>query len=174
MSDSPKDISELCVSCGMCCDGTLFPYAFVRDEADRQIADDLGMITTEIKDRLFFKQPCPHFSGCCTVYDKTRPHTCSAFFCPPIKKFKRGEQTFDEAQEQVQMLHEHRDRLLKIASQFPELEALHFRELRNKLEASGEDDAFVSKYSQLYLMLFIFRDLHAKYFKSAKEDTLII
>lgn len=174
MSDSTKAISDLCVCCGMCCDGTLFPYAFVRDEDDRQVAQHLGLTTSEIKDRLFFKMPCPHFSGCCTVYDRPRPHTCSAFFCPPIKKYNRGEQTFEDAEQQVTLLRQHRDKLLQIASQFPELENLHFRELRSKLEASGEDEAFVSKYGQLYLMLFIFRDLHSKYFKSAKEDRLII
>lgn len=134
MTDSEKKVSDLCVACGLCCDGTLFPYAYVRDEEDRKIADDLGLTTAEIKDKLFFNLPCPHFSGCCTVYDKSRPHTCSAFFCPPIKKYQRNEQPFEEAEAQIRLFKEHRDKLLKAASQFPELANLNFRALKNLLE----------------------------------------
>ncbi|WP_353721508.1 hypothetical protein [Dyadobacter sp. 676] len=174
MTDREKDVSGLCVACGLCCDGTLFPYGFVRDEADKKIADDLGLSTTEIKGTRLFSLPCLHFSGCCSVYDKPRPHTCSAFFCPPIKKYRRGEQTFEEAEKQVKLFKEHRDKLLKIASQFQELAGLSFKALKDLLEESADDDAFVGRYRQLYLMLFIYRDIYSKYFQPAQQDKLIV
>lgn len=174
MTESEKNVSDLCVACGLCCDGTLFPYAFVRDENDRKIADDLGLTTKEINDQMVFSLPCPHFSGCCTVYDKSRPHTCSAFFCPPIKKYRRGEQSFEDAEVQITLFKEHRDKLLKIASQFPELADLNFKALKDLLDESGEDAAFVSRYRQLYLMMFIFRDIYSRYFTPAAKDKLIV
>ena len=174
MAGSEKNVSDLCMNCGLCCDGTLFPYGFIRDETDRKVADDLGLPVTEIKEKLFFKMPCLGFSGCCTVYDKPRPHTCSAFFCPPIKKYRRGEQAFEDAEQQVRLFREHRDKLLKIASLFPELADLSFVALRDLLEESAEDETFVSKYRQLYLMLFIFRDIYSRYFKPADNDKLIV
>jgi hypothetical protein len=174
MSEGKDEISDLCVSCGMCCDGTLFGNAFVRDADDRKIADDLGMVTSEIKDKFFFKLPCHHFSACCTVYSERRPSTCSAFFCPPIKRHKHGDQTFPETQQQIRLLQDHRDKLLKIASQFPELRDLNFRALKNKLEELADDEERVALYRMLYLILFIFEDLYTKYFVPGKEDTLIV
>ncbi|WP_138484807.1 hypothetical protein [Dyadobacter bucti] len=174
MSDSKNEISDLCISCGMCCDGTLFDKAFVRDEADRKIADDLGMETFESNGKLSFRQPCHLFSSCCTVYSVARPHTCSAFFCPPVKRFRSGEQTFPDTEQQIETLRQHRDKLLKIASQFPELRDLNIRELTNKLNEYGEDTEKISKYRMLFLILFIFKDIQTKYFKPAPKDTLII
>lgn len=174
MAGSEKEVSDLCMSCGLCCDGTLFPYGFIRDEADRKVAEDLGLPVTEIREKLLFKLPCTCFSGSCTAYDKPRPYTCSAFFCPPIKKYRSGEQAFEDAEQQVRLFREHRDKLVKVASQFPELADLSFTALRDLLEESAEDETYVSKYRQLYLMLFIFRDIYSRYFKPADRDKLVV
>jgi len=174
MSDSKNEISDLCVSCGMCCDGTLFETGFVRDETDRKVADDLGMVTMQIRDKLFFELPCRHFSGCCTVYGRQRPYTCSVFFCPPIKRYEHKEQTFSEAEQQILLLKEHRDKLLKIASQFPDLQHLNFRELKNKLGEYAGDEDKITMYRLLFLNLFILEDIQTKYFTPAKENTLLV
>jgi hypothetical protein len=173
MSDNNNEISDLCVRCGMCCDGTLFNKANVVDEADRKVADDLGLTTFELNGKLFFKLPCRHFSSCCTVYETQRPRICSAFFCSPIRKYNRGEQTFQDASQQVGWLLEHRNKLMKVASQFPELKALDFRSLKDKLEEYGEDAEKVSMYKHLFLIFFIFLDMRDKYFSvSGKNESL--
>ena len=174
MTDSENAISDLCVSCGMCCDGTLFGAAFVRDEADRIIAEDLGLKILDIKGKLFFSLPCHHFSSCCSIYEKNRPQTCSSFFCPPIKRHNLNEQTFSETEKQIKLLQENRDKLLTLASHFPDLQNLNFVDLRNKLEEFAEDDEKVSQYGMLFLTLFIFDDVRAKYFTPTKKDTLLV
>jgi hypothetical protein len=68
---------ELCKSCGLCCDSTLFPHAKV--EADEPLLPGQEEIHKDGK-RLF-KLPCPYFDGCCTVYHKQRPSVCGAFKC---------------------------------------------------------------------------------------------
>ena len=174
MADSENKISDLCVSCGMCCDGTLFGTAFVGDETNRRIAEDLELEILDIRGKLFFPLPCRHFSSCCSVYDKLRPPTCSSFFCPPIKRHKLQEQTLSETEKQIQLLRDNRDKLLTLASQFPDLKHLNFTDLKNKLEELGQDDEKVSQYGMLYLILFIFDDVKTKYFTPAKEDTLLV
>ncbi|MCF0054620.1 YkgJ family cysteine cluster protein [Dyadobacter sp. CY356] len=168
MSDSKNEISDLCVGCGMCCDGTLFNKAVVWSEDERKMADDLGLFTFEIKEKLFFKLPCSQFSSCCNIYEQ-RPSTCSVFFCHPIKRYQLGEQTFMEVEQQILLLREHRDKLLKVASNFPELSHLNFRDLKNMLEESADDDEKIGTYRMLFLVFFIFDDIETKYFKRGKE-----
>jgi uncharacterized protein len=171
MSESKDEISELCVSCGMCCDGTLFGGANLLDEADRKIAADLGMVTFELKEKPHFKLPCHLFSSCCTIYGQERPHVCGAFFCYPIKKMTRGEQTMDETRQQVESLRDHKNKLMQAAARFPELAAMPFRELKGYLEYHSEDQEKISQYRHLFLFLLIFEDLRTKYFNVAKKDT---
>lgn len=169
MQENEKKLSDLCVSCGMCCDGTLFENAFVRHEDDRKVADTLGLVTHTKNDTLYFHLPCPQFRSCCLAYDRARPLVCAAFFCPPIKRFQAGQQSLDEADEQVTALISHRDKLLELASEFPELAQLNIKDLRTTLEAYAEDQEKVSRYRMLFLFFFIFRDTIDKYFLSDKD-----
>lgn len=170
MSDGKNEISELCVSCGMCCDGTLFNKANVGDEADRKAAEELGLSVFELDGKPFFKMPCLHFSNCCSVYGKERPQVCGTFFCNPVRKYKRGEQTFDDASQQVHWLLEQRNKLLKIASQYPELADLDFRSLKDKLEEFSDDASKVALYKHLFLVFFIFLDIRDKYFPIKQQN----
>nr|WP_295927019.1 hypothetical protein [uncultured Dyadobacter sp.] len=170
MADNENEVSDLCVSCGMCCDGTLFEKGAIRNEKDRGIADNLEMGTFELHDKLFFKMPCCHFSSCCTIYESLRPNICSDFFCVPLKKYQKGEQTFGDAKQQVQWLFEYREKLLKAASQFPETKDLNFKELKAKLEMSSGDNEKVNVYKDLFLLFFLFENVRKKYFRLVKAE----
>jgi uncharacterized protein len=170
ISSSENDVSSICVSCGMCCDGTLFDKAVVHGEEDRAVADGVGLTTYVINDKSFFKLPCHHFSACCTIYGTQRPHTCSAFFCVPLKKYKSGEQTFSDAAFQVQQLLEYRNSLMKAAAQFPELMELNFRQIKSKLEEYSEDNDKVRVYRHLFLIFFLFENARKSYFKVTRKD----
>ncbi len=98
-----EQLSNICTQCGMCCDGTLFQTANLKDEPDQNLAQDLGLSTVHTTEgKRFFKQPCHHFNHCCTIYDQTRPHVCGSYFCKPLKKFKKGAISFEEAQRIIQ------------------------------------------------------------------------
>ena len=63
---------EICRSCGMCCDGTLFSRA-------RLEAGEKGNLPIKIEERYhrnneseFFKLPCPYFSKECTIYSQKK------------------------------------------------------------------------------------------------------
>lgn len=170
MVDNENEVSDLCVSCGMCCDGTLFEKGAIRNEKDRETADHLGMGTFEFRDKLFFTMPCCHFSSYCTVYESVRPNICSEFFCVPLKKYQKGEHTFEDAQQQVQGLLEYRNKLLKAASQFSETRNLNIKELKTKLELASGDSEKVHVYKDLFLLLFLFENTRKKYFRGTNAN----
>lgn len=171
MTDSEKEISDLCVDCGMCCDGTLFSKARIRDEEDRKHAASMDFVTFELDKGLYFKMPCPHFAGCCSIYDRNRPHICSTFFCNPLSKVHRGEQNMAEAIQQVKALQEQRNKFMSVASRFPEFDGLAFKEIARRLEDLSEDNDKVSNYRHLFLLMYVFDDLRRRYFEPAPPVT---
>lgn len=72
-----RELSQLCTSCGSCCDGTLFHRARLKPEELEQ-AKRNGLRVIQDKG---FELPCPRLENkCCQVYD-TRPHVCKSFRC---------------------------------------------------------------------------------------------
>jgi hypothetical protein len=97
---SAADGSSLCLSCGLCCDGSLLRD--VRVYPDERPAA-LGLRLTLIDDgtRLSFALPCPLFKdNRCSVYDE-RPRSCRAFRCGLLRKLDRGEITLERARQIV-------------------------------------------------------------------------
>ncbi|MDE2597496.1 MAG: hypothetical protein KGL44_11520 [Sphingomonadales bacterium] len=96
-------VSTLCVDCGLCCNGTLFDVANIRED-ERDFAASLGLKVTTGSDGTGagFALPCPHLCGAaCTIYDQPRPSVCSAFFCRLAHALDDGETSLDAAQERV-------------------------------------------------------------------------
>ncbi|MCX7676679.1 MAG: YkgJ family cysteine cluster protein [Alteraurantiacibacter sp.] len=99
-SSLPAD-NGLCLSCGMCCDNTLFGRVVVsRWEAARLRLRGVKVIRYADGERSF-AQPCPRFGASgCGIY-KTRPHTCRAYVCETVRALQAREITLAEAQDRV-------------------------------------------------------------------------
>jgi hypothetical protein len=93
--ENEKEVSEICVQCGMCCSGVLFDYARLEEsEVDfaRSISLTVEADSEEPDARKKFTLPCPHLCGsACSIYTKPRPQICSRFFCELAKSLDRGE-----------------------------------------------------------------------------------
>lgn len=86
--------SNLCLSCGLCCDGTLI--GFVQLDTD-EIADVKKIKNIEEVDgKGFFFQPCEDYCDGCTIYDH-RPKQCGIFKCGLLKSVEQKELAFDSA-----------------------------------------------------------------------------
>ena len=90
---------SLCLTCGLCCDGTLF--SSVRLKQDDKVAPlkavDIKFISNE--DSNEFKQPCAAHKNCtCTVY-RDRPQECRAYKCELLKRFERNDISYKFALE---------------------------------------------------------------------------
>jgi Fe-S-cluster containining protein len=77
------ELSRLCLSCGLCCDGSLFGRVDLRPE-EVQSARRRGLRL--LRGDESFEQPCSAFqarsgeSRRCSIYDD-RPHACRTFTC---------------------------------------------------------------------------------------------
>jgi hypothetical protein len=99
---APIDEQKICVTCGFCCDGTLFLHAHL-DTGERggglPVKIEESGFTEEGKD--YFRLPCHYFSGKCTIYDQHKANVCSSYRCQLLKDFTEGRITIDEALETV-------------------------------------------------------------------------
>ncbi len=80
MTESAKvasELSELCRSCGACCDGTLFHRArLTPDEVEPAKRNGLRVIRDKV-----FEQPCAQLENkSCKIYG-SRPSVCESFRC---------------------------------------------------------------------------------------------
>src|SRR5579863_1742874 len=97
--------SEICLNCGFCCDGTLFPNAVSGPGETAESFIAIGLTPTEGSpgEKSGFSLPCPHFAGLCTIYASPRPWICGAFRCRLLRSVERGKYTVTQAQ---QIVHE--------------------------------------------------------------------
>jgi hypothetical protein len=89
--------SDLCTSCGMCCDGTLFARATVAPGETPAIT--AAGLSIEIGEggKTYFCLPCRFLDGaCCTIYD-SRFAICHSFACALLRRYRAGEVTLDTA-----------------------------------------------------------------------------
>ena len=93
------EATTLCLSCGLCCDGTLHDRAKLgNDEVEPMRALGLPILDT---DPPYFKLGCPRFDRCCTVFP-LRPRVCGSYRCKLLLTLDQGEIDLDEALNRVQ------------------------------------------------------------------------
>lgn len=92
------DGSDLCLQCGLCCDGTLFSNVII--EADeRDFVESLGLSIEPGPngESLTMLQPCPAFiDGCCSLYERGRPNTCDKYSCGLLTGFEAERAGLDD------------------------------------------------------------------------------
>ena len=93
--------SDLCVSCGICCDGALFDQGPIYPHEEAH-ALGLGFTIVERDDgRRYFLLPCGNLCGsACQVYD-VRPTTCRTYKCTTLQAVEAGEIDRAEADRRV-------------------------------------------------------------------------
>ncbi|MEP5938890.1 MAG: YkgJ family cysteine cluster protein [Erythrobacter sp.] len=100
MSSSTPNISELCVSCGLCCSGAVFSHAKL-SEADKDVLAQSGVSAgdgTYTEDRLHL--PCRLLQGtACSIYDRGRPQVCGEYLCKLARELDAGEISLAEAKQ---------------------------------------------------------------------------
>lgn len=93
------DSENICLACGICCDGTLI--GFVEVEA-AEFSSLKGVLEIEESDEIgFFLHPCEKFCEKCTIYDQ-RPKQCGMFECKVLKSYEQGKLDFKSASEIIE------------------------------------------------------------------------
>jgi hypothetical protein len=123
---------ELCTSCGICCDNTLFDVV-IQQDGDPHMEKWSAQETLE-DGKAYFRLPCPYFAGCCSIYDQDKPRRCSEFKCSLLKKMNANEIS------KVQALKTVRD-ILKARNEI----------IREYAAVTGETKTFLQIYRELAL-----------------------
>jgi uncharacterized protein len=87
---SDEERSELCLACGLCCQGVLHDLVPL-DEDELELAQRLHLPVVESPLRVAFRLPCPRLDERrCTVY-RDRPRTCASYACELLRAYGAGE-----------------------------------------------------------------------------------
>lgn len=113
--DAPGPSEKLCLSCGLCCDGSLFARGEVDPrDIDRWSIRGLDCGTQGAK--AYFKQSCDCLDETgCTLFETGRPSICERFRCIPLRRLEAGEQNLEEAQVPLREAIELRDGVIAAA-----------------------------------------------------------
>ena len=171
---------QLCVACGLCCDGTLF------DNVTLEAGDDLAKMkalgqpmeaSTVLKGVYFFRQPCAALCAdrTCRIY-ADRPVQCRTFDCGVLKDAQAGQITFVEALRWVKQARRHADRARRLLRKLGDTEdhrSLHgrFKRMRRRLGGGVEDAAAAANFAELGLAMHRLDLLtHEKFHTQADES----
>ncbi|MBO9449149.1 YkgJ family cysteine cluster protein [Tropicibacter sp. R16_0] len=83
-------MSGLCVSCNLCCNGSIFARVPITEEERPRLPKEVQVFARN--GALRMRLPCPRLGddGACTCYD-VRPDTCRTYNCKLSKRRNEGE-----------------------------------------------------------------------------------
>ena len=155
-----ESAEQLCLACGLCCDGTLFDLVKLEASDDAQKMKALGLPVTISRGKVpvaRFPQPCAALCAdrSCRLYAE-RPWQCRVFECGVFKEAKAGRITYATALRRVQQGRRRADqvrRLLRALGDTDEHRALgeRFHRTAERLEAGNTDAATSAKFADLSL-----------------------
>ncbi|MDI9532053.1 MAG: hypothetical protein QM238_00165 [Bacteroidota bacterium] len=88
--EAPEGEQQICVTCGLCCDGTLFMHATLQPGERGHLPDKIEEAGCTGEEGDYFLLPCGYFSGSCTIYELPRADVCSTYRCSLLKLFAGG------------------------------------------------------------------------------------
>ncbi|WP_299818317.1 YkgJ family cysteine cluster protein [uncultured Pontibacter sp.] len=97
---SMGDSTNLCLSCGLCCDGTLIGFVQLNREELPGLRELLNV--EEATNDGVLIQPCNRYCGGCTIYSD-RPKQCASYDCELLKSLQRKELDYTSAIETVEV-----------------------------------------------------------------------
>ena len=176
---SPPEEQKICVTCGFCCDATIFLHAHLDP-------DERGNIPVKLEESIivdkgvdYFLLPCPYFKESCTIYDRKRANVCGSYRCQLLKDFAAGKITAEEA---MKVVSEAREMRTGIMNHYMMLsgtsEAIPFRHLLRDFGKSHEADGGLPAGMEAEMLVArcnIFEALLIKTFRSADDfDKLVM
>ena len=147
--------SALCLSCGLCCDGTLFRRVPVGAGDNLIRLEEVGLRVYSEEDGSFFSQPCARLSDKkCGVY-LDRPAVCRGFACKLLGSFEAGAVSFEQADATIRQFWALKARVdAELGEVEPSLLGTPPLAVPQKLEemSAGDDVRFRRKYGKTLLL----------------------
>jgi Fe-S-cluster containining protein len=156
---------EICLTCGLCCNGTIFADVALQPGDNVDQLESAGMVLcggsrqkTAAENHARFSQPCAAFDGCrCRVYQQ-RPQHCRTFECLLLKSVKAGAREAKAALSIIRSARDQADRVWRLLRELEDTDEdlplkARFERTSKRLEQRGCDDRSASMYGELTLTL---------------------
>ncbi len=169
-----ESAEQLCLACGLCCDGTLFHHVQLgmADNPGQLKALGLPVKTPRARTPISrFPQPCAALCAdrTCRVY-ANRPEQCRTFECGVLKKLQAGGITSAAALRLVRQARQDADKIRGLLRQLGDDEEHRslnerFRRTKQRMEAGFADEATGDTFAELSLAMHYFGLLtHDKFY----------
>jgi Fe-S-cluster containining protein len=172
---------QLCVACGLCCDGTLFDLVKLEAGDDASKLKALGLPVKVSRGAVpitRFPQPCAALckDRTCRIY-ADRPWQCRVFECGVFKDAKAGRITWDAALRLVKQARRRADKARRLLRELGDTEehrglGERFHRMSEQLESAPPDAAANEKFADLSLIMHHLKlqALEKFYTKTAEHD----
>lgn len=102
-TDEIEEAAQLiCMSCGFCCDGTIFKRTPLKPEDNDKSLNEVVIVKSQQVEKTYLYQPCHYLNNRrCNIYHESRPQICGAFKCKILEQLFAGELSFKEGIEIV-------------------------------------------------------------------------
>lgn len=139
--DQMKAGNSLCISCGFCCDGTLFSHVPIRNADDLPTLEAAAFEIFLCGEQRRFNQPCvAHSSLGCEIYIG-RPINCRKFRCKLLTEFFERRISLHSAQEKINQAISLRKNLLDALQRIdPSLPGVALTTLWGQWDRRAKDD----------------------------------
>jgi len=169
---------ELCLKCGLCCNGAIFADVQLMAGDDAESLAELGLavkVAGSVR-KTRFLQPCVAHDGCrCRIYDK-RPSYCRQFECDLLKRCSGGRLAKEAALEIVGTAQERVALVKKLLLDLGDTEinlalGVRFRRTAKRLERGGPDQSTADLFSELTLAVHDLNGIIAEEFYPGNRQT---
>jgi len=170
---------NICIECGLCCDGSMFKHARIDKSDDLTFLKQLGVESVVVRDKQFFQLPCNWQEGkrCSLYHDSRRFKVCKYFKCRLLKQYISGKISYHVAMTIIREIMKRRQSIKAFSEilhndhNSPEQSIFCFI---SELHLSGKMDdlSFRKTYPRQILDCFIFRELlNRSFYKENSKKT---
>ncbi|KAA3439235.1 YkgJ family cysteine cluster protein [Rufibacter hautae] len=146
-----NDPTNICLSCGFCCDGTVVGFVQLSREELPLLSESSDVENTNGEG--FFLQPCSNYCNGCSIYSK-RPRHCASYACALLEAVEQKQIDFDSAIKIVEVV---RQKKMAIESRLPLLpfelrsQSFYFKmtELKKLLQSDQAESLLVPNHLDL-------------------------
>lgn len=169
MDDDAAD-DNICIDCGMCCDGTLFARVGLPGDGDVALLAGTPVRVEGSSSEPFFSQPCVAFDGRCSIY-AVRPTICRNFRCSLLRRHNQGEVSTEEARRIIRITLDMRDRAMASIRRRLPVRSMSFPELQRQLaQLPVEEGGSSHEHMEMLLDIGAVNSLLAKHFVPPAAD----
>jgi hypothetical protein len=171
---APAEEQKICLTCGFCCDRTLFLFAHLNKGERGHLPEKIDQNSYSKNGKDYFRQPCLYFSGKCTIYGMKRADVCSSYRCQLLKDVAEGKISLVDALAVIRGARRMRTDLFNKYQKISGIEeAINFRQLLVEIGKIQKSDSVEthdnSGLETLVARCNIFEALLIRHFRSAAD-----